>query len=135
MMLISSPFRETALLSSRTAKYVEAMIREGANFDYVSWLKKVREEEAQANQCLAASNVGQVASVKIGNRPVASHERRLGRYVAAASMLKTMPAPGAIGRSGRDSRSTTTKGRLRRWLEKVQAAWPDFQASRARDAV
>ena len=43
MMLISSPFRGTALLSSRTAKYVEAMIREGDNFDYVSWLKKVRE--------------------------------------------------------------------------------------------
>ena len=42
MMLISSPFRETALLSSRTAKYVEAMIREGDNFDYVSWLKKVQ---------------------------------------------------------------------------------------------
>jgi hypothetical protein len=39
-----------ALMSPRTTKYVQAMIREGDNFDYHKWLKRVREEEAQAKQ-------------------------------------------------------------------------------------
>jgi hypothetical protein len=37
-------------MSPRTAKYIEAMVREGDNFDYDKWLKRVREEEAQAKQ-------------------------------------------------------------------------------------
>jgi hypothetical protein len=39
-----------ALLSPRTAEYVEAMIREGDSFDYSKWLKRVRQEAAQAKQ-------------------------------------------------------------------------------------
>jgi hypothetical protein len=40
-------------MSPRTAKYVEAMIREGDNFDYHQWLERVREEEAEAKQAQA----------------------------------------------------------------------------------
>jgi hypothetical protein len=39
---------QLSLLSPRTAKYVDAMIREGDNFNYCMWLRRVREEEAQA---------------------------------------------------------------------------------------
>jgi hypothetical protein len=37
-------------MSPRTAKYIEALVREGDSFDYDKWLKRVREEEAQAKQ-------------------------------------------------------------------------------------
>jgi hypothetical protein len=46
--------RATTLMSPRTAKYVEAMVRD--DFDYNQWLKEVREEEAQAKQAPAAVN-------------------------------------------------------------------------------
>jgi hypothetical protein len=39
-----------ALMSPRTAKYVEALMREGDNFDYQKWLQQVREEDAQAKR-------------------------------------------------------------------------------------
>jgi hypothetical protein len=39
-----------ALMSPRSAKYVEALIREGNNFGYQKWLQQVREEEAEANR-------------------------------------------------------------------------------------
>ena len=46
------------MLSPRTAKYVEAMYREGDNFDYGRWLRRVREDEAQARQVPAALSSG-----------------------------------------------------------------------------
>jgi hypothetical protein len=60
MMPISSPLREPSLMSPRTAKYVEAMIRLGDSFDYDRWLKSVREEEAQAKQLSAGIRSGDV---------------------------------------------------------------------------
>jgi hypothetical protein len=43
------------LLSSRTGKYVDAMIQEGDKFDFRRWLRRVREEEAQAKHFPAHS--------------------------------------------------------------------------------
>jgi hypothetical protein len=121
-----------ALMSARTAKYVEAMIREGGSFDYDNWLKRVREEEAQAKSRLAASDLGQDASAKIGNRPPYS---KLDRRGIAAPIAKSVSASRAIRRSNQDLSGTTSEARLSRRLEKVQLAWHDFQAERARDAV
>ena len=47
------------MLSPRTAKYVEARIREGDDFDYRRWLRWVREEEAQAKQIPVAYSSGE----------------------------------------------------------------------------
>jgi hypothetical protein len=44
-----------ALMSPRTVKYVEALIREGDNFDCQKWLQQVRDEEAEAKQAFIAS--------------------------------------------------------------------------------
>ena len=68
MMPILSPFRESSLMSARTAKYVEAMIREGDSFDYNKWLQKVCVEEAQAKQPLGASVSGELDSSQIGSQ-------------------------------------------------------------------
>ena len=55
------------MLSPRTAKYVEAMIREGDNFDYRKWLRRVREEEAQAKQFPATCFSGEFRTSEIGD--------------------------------------------------------------------
>jgi hypothetical protein len=123
-------------MSARTAKYVEAMIREGDNFDYHGWLKKVREEEAQAKQLSAACvPAEEVASALIGRRLIAPHYSQLGRGGTAAAIGNTVSVSRDIRQSNQDMRGTTPKARLRRWLQKVSAAWDDFQADRGRDAV
>ena len=130
MMPISWPFREPSLMSARTAKYVEALIREGDNFDYDRWLKRVREEDARAKQLAAPSNLG-LAATEIGNPVKSSHVDRC----TATPMVRNLPVASALSRSGQRLRTTTPKARLRRWLEKVRVAWHVFQANRARDAV
>ena len=122
-------------MSPRTVKYVEAMIREGDNFDYDRWLKRVREEEAQAHHLSAASASGQNTSVQRGNQNRTSDDRNAWPRAASALIAKAIPVPRAISRSTHELRDNTPKARLRRRLEKVRDAWDDFQASRARDAV
>jgi hypothetical protein len=133
MMPILSPLREPSLLSPRTAKYVDAMIREGDSFDYDRWLKSVREEEAEAKQLSAPSTTGQTGAAQIGNR-ISRPDSRDG-WPRPALMTKAAPMPRAIRRSSDHLSSTTSKDRLTRWLQKVQAAGQDFQTNRARDAV
>src|SRR5581483_10791790 len=135
MMPISSPFRETSLLSPRTARYVAALIQQGDSFDYGEWLKGVRDEETQANRGLTASVLGKAVPAEMANRHNASPTRVPGRYVPVASMVKTVSVPRTIRQSGRDLKRTTSKDRLRAWLQKVHLAWQQFQADRARDAV
>ena len=50
-----APVTETQLMSPRTVRYVQAMVQEGDNFDYCTWLRGPREEQDQAKQFLAAS--------------------------------------------------------------------------------
>jgi hypothetical protein len=112
-----------ALMSRRTAKYVEALIREGNNFGYQKWLQKVREEEAEAKQAFIASGEPAPIQIKARIRPSPS--------VVQPPMIKAVPVPRAIWRLDQKARGNGP----RRWLEKVRGAWNDFQASRARDAV
>jgi hypothetical protein len=129
MTEIFSPLRTTSLMSPRTAKYVEAMIREGDNFDYDKWLKRVREEEAQVKQIWALIRSGDVDPATVEDRTAPSDNR------FPAFMAKRDPIPKATPRLTFNLRDNPKKAPLRRWLEKVQAAWHDFQADRARDAV
>jgi hypothetical protein len=122
-------------MSARTAKYVEAMIRQGDGFDYDMWLKRVREEEAQAKQLSAASGSGQVrAGGQIGN-PVSKSANHDASPHSARALLRPIPVSRVLSRSARKMSDEQPKARVRRWLENVQIAWDGFQASRARDAV
>jgi hypothetical protein len=135
MMPISSPFRTQSLMSARTAKYVEAMIRQGDSFDYDMWLKRVREEEAQAKQLSAASGSGHAgAAGQIGN-PVSKSAYRDALPRSVPALLSRIPVPRVLSRSTRKMSDKQPKARLSRWLEKVQVAWCEFQANRGRDAV
>ena len=117
-----------ALMSPRTAKYVEAIIREGDAFDCKKWLQKVREEEAEARQILAASASGEPARIQI---KTPTRTSTVLNTSSPSAVIKAAPAPRAIWRLDHETRSS----RPARWLEKVCNAWGEFQASRARDAV
>jgi hypothetical protein len=130
MSEIFSTLGTRALMSPRTAKYVEATIREGDQFDYDKWLKRVREQEAQAKRHSAPSTTGQAATAQIQN-PISTSDNRH----AWPRSAPAKPAPRAKRQSGQDLTDTCLKGRLQRQIEKVQVAWHDFQTSRARDAV
>jgi hypothetical protein len=121
-----------ALMSPRTAKYVEAIIREGDKFDFYKWLKGVREEEGQARQVSTTSGSGQAA--QSGNRPSTFDNPDAPLRAAPTSMGNLLPLPEPTRQSILKLRGNP-KARLRRWLEKVSNAWGEFQASRARDAV
>jgi hypothetical protein len=123
------------LMSPRTTKYFEALIHEGDGFDYDSWLKKVREEEAQATQAEATSTSGEFAAAEI-DKPINGPDDQQARpNPTLRLMTQTIRVPRALHRPYRQAKSQTPKARLRRWLGKVRRAWDDFQASRARDAV
>jgi hypothetical protein len=123
------------LMSPRTAKYVEAMIREGDNFDYDEWLKRVREEEAEAKQAEVTGTSRVETPAKL-SRPLSTPENGHTRPIAAsACMPKALHLPRALHAPNRQPKSQVPKARLRRWLEKVRGAWDEFQVSRARDAV
>jgi hypothetical protein len=124
------------LLSPRTAKYVEAIIREGDSFDYHKWLKRVREEEAEAKQAEATGTSGEFVPAAISN-PISSSasDGHHGRQNPALLLIpKTVRVPRRLRPLCR-AKSQTPKARLRRWLEKVHGAWVEFQASRRRDSV
>jgi hypothetical protein len=62
-------------MSARTAKYIEALTREGDNFDYDQWLKMIREEEAQAKQILTAITPRDVVAAR-ANHPINTSDSR-----------------------------------------------------------
>ena len=120
-------------MSPRTAKYVEAIIREGDNFDYCKWLQRFRDEEVQAKQVSEASASPQAVPGQIGNRPSTFDNPDTSVRPAPRLMVNLRPLP--ISQFTLKLQDRTVKAQLIRWLEKVADAWHEFQASRARDAV
>jgi hypothetical protein len=129
MSEILSTVRVSSLLSPRTAKYVDAMIRGGDAFIYFDWLQRVREEEAQA-----IGTSGELTAAQIADPIKTSGDQHVRPKTVLSLIPKTVQAPIAR-RPHRQAKSPTPKARLRRWLEKVRGAWDEFQASRARDGV
>jgi hypothetical protein len=121
------------LMSPRTAKYVEAMIRD--DFDYDTWLKEVREEEIEAKQVEAAGTSGEEAAEKV-DEPVCTLDDQHGRLVPPFRLVtQTARIPAAQPRPHCRAQSQTPKARPRRWLEKIRLACEHFKSSRKRDAV
>jgi hypothetical protein len=120
------------LMSARTAKYVEATIREGDNFDYDEWLKWVRREEAEAKQLAGFSGVEAAAMI---DEPITTLDGQTRPNPALRLLTKTIRLPRVLSGPYRQAKSPTPKAQLGRWLEKVRRAWDEFQSSRARDAV
>jgi hypothetical protein len=130
MTEFSMPFRDSFLLSPRTANYIAALIREGDKFDYSTWLQRVREEEAQAKQGpttfisegLVAAEIGDQTGTSDGIWP-------------AKLMTRAMPIPRALRQTHRAPKRKAPEISIRHRLEKICDVWDDFQASRVRDSV
>ena len=123
------------MLSTRTAKYVEARVREGDSFDFRRWLRWVREEEAQAKQIpVAYSSSESVAPGKsdLTNAPDRPDAREKSEPVLQA---KLAPIPRTVYRSDDKAKTDGPKAGLSQRLVMVCNAWDDFQECRKRDAV
>jgi hypothetical protein len=128
MTPISWPFREPSLMSARTASYVQAITREGDSFDYDRWLKRVRQQETEANQPSAPSNLCQ-GTIR---NPIDASQMGSG---TAEPIARKVQLRASIRQSRRSLNSTTSTERLQQWLEKIEVAWRRFQGNRTRDAV
>ena len=124
-----------ALMSPRTVKYIAALTRGGDNFDYDQWLKRVREEEAQATQVLTAMTCCEAVAAHVDDPINTSDSRGTRPSLGSAPIGKPALSPRALRRPHHQAKSKTKEARLMRWLERISSAWDDFQASRMRDAV
>src|SRR5580704_7862794 len=118
------------MLSPRTAKYVEAMYREGDNFDYSRWLRRVREEEAEAKHIPAAFFSGESVAPETGD--LTNTPDRLDEWsnVEPALPSKSAPIPRVAYRADHKDRRESPQDRLRQRLVMVCDAWDDFQECR-----
>ena len=89
------------LLSSRTTQYVEAMVLEGDNFDYCKWIRRVREEEAEARQVTAVFSPGGPAASEIDNLTSTPDCRDVWVNSKPALPAKSIPVPGVVYGSDR----------------------------------
>jgi hypothetical protein len=124
------------LLPARTTKYIEALNREGDSFDYLTWLQRVREEEATP-----AEHVSPLINSREPTTPeidkLIDTPDRPAALMLPRSRVVTRPAtvPRSLRRINHEAKADTPKARLRRRLMQVRDAWKEFQGSRARDAV
>ena len=123
------------MLSPRTAKYVDALIREGDNFDYRKWLRRVREEEAQAKQFPATCFLGELPPSEIGDLTNTPDLRDVRAISVPELHAKSPPTARAVHRSDHKAQRESPQDRLRRRLIRVSDAFDEFQRSRVRDAV
>jgi hypothetical protein len=124
------------MLTGRTAKYVEAMIREGDDFDYFKWLRRVQQEEARVKSVAVSTPVQPIVPgpdhpAKIAHNPgefIDSETAGKGEHKSAVQQV----IRGV--RHGTKSVDKPEKSRRQR-LGNVCNAWDDFQECRDRDAV
>jgi hypothetical protein len=123
------------LLSPRTVKYFAALIREGDDFDYRRWLRRVREEEAEAKEIPAAFFSGESVALEMGD--LTNTPDRRGASVNSQPELQTKLAriPRVAYRSDHEASRERSEDRLRQRIVVVCNAWDDFQECRKRDAV
>ena len=124
------------MLTGRTAKYVEAMIREGDDFDYYRWLRQVREEEAQLKSVAVSTPVQPIVPrpdhpAKTAQNPGEFKDPETADTAKHKSVVRR-----TIQQVGHCTKSIDKpKKSIRQRLGDVCNAWDDFQETRDRDAV
>jgi hypothetical protein len=124
------------MLTGRTAKYVEAMIREGDDFDYYRWLRQVREEEAQLKSVAVSTPVQPIVPrpdhpAKTAQNPGEFKDPKTADTAKHKSVVRR-----TIQQVGHCTKSIDKpKKSIRQRLGDVCNAWDDFQETRDRDAV
>jgi len=124
------------MLTGRTAKYVEAMIREGDDFDYYRWLRQVREEEAQLKSVAVSTSVQPIAPGPDHPAKIAQNQSQFnGSETADHAKHKSAVRPAIQGVGHCTKSKDKPRKSLRQRLGRVCNAWDDFQETRDRDAV
>jgi hypothetical protein len=123
------------MLSLRTQKYVEARIREGDNFDFRRWLRRVREEEARPKLLPVAFSAGEFVGSEMADLTDTPDCQSTWANPEPVPQAKSTPIPRAVYGSDQKAKGESPKDRLRRRLAKVSDAFDEFQESRVRDAV
>src|SRR6266446_3607379 len=124
------------MLTGRTAKYVEAMIREGDDFDYYRWLRQVREEEAQLKSVAVSTSVQPIAPGPDHPAKIAQNQSQFNGSETADHVKHKSAVRPAIQQVGHCTKSIDNpKKSIRQRLGDVCNAWDDFQETRDRDAV
>ena len=120
------------MLTGRTAKYVEAMIREGDDFDYYRWLHQVREEEAQLKSVAVSTSVQPIVPrPETAQNPGEFKDPETADTAKHKSVVRR-----TIQQVGHCTKSIDKpKKSIRQRLGDVCNAWDDFQETRDRDAV
>ena len=133
--MFQSPELRSSLLSPRTAKYVDAMIQEGDDFDYFKWLQRVREGEAEAKEIPSTFSSGEYVAPEIND--LTDTPDRLDAWANSRSAFQAISAPNLrmVYNSDHKAGGESSEDRLGRKLMSVSDAFDEFQESRARDAM
>jgi len=120
------------MLTGRTAKYVEAMIREGDDFDYYRWLRGVQQEDARLKSVAGATPVQpNVPRPETAQNPGEFKDPETADTAKHKSVVRR-----TIQQVGHCTKSIDKpKKSIRQRLGDVCSAWDDFQETRDRDAV
>jgi hypothetical protein len=122
------------LPSEMTLRYLEAVDREGDNFDLQRWLKRVREEKARAKAPTAASalalqGLNDDTEFVVLSRPTPSGPLK------PSSATKVLLSAKGPHRTAHAVHGADQRDHLKNALTKICEAWDDFQTSRDRNAV
>jgi hypothetical protein len=127
---------EIQMLTGRTAKYVEAMIREGKDFDYYRWLRRVREEDARLKSVAVSTPVQPIVAEPSHPAKIAQDPSQFSGSKPADKGEHKSAVRRAIQEVGHCTKSVDKPRKsLRQRLGDVCNAWDDFQENRSRDAV
>ena len=120
------------MLTGRTAKYVEAMIREGDDFDYYRWLRGVQQEDARLKSVAVSTPVQPIVPrPETAQNPGEFKDPETADTAKHKSVVRR-----TIQQAGHCTKSIDKpKKSIRQRLGDVCNAWDDFQETRDRDAV
>ena len=123
------------MISNRTEKYVEALVRDGPAFDYNKWLHDVRAAE-KGSAPVAKLSSSQL-SAPDDSAAARSVEAPACRTLGNGAAIKNVSSVSLPERRVRDrAKAINVSGKtLRQRLSEVSEAWDEFQETRDRDAV
>ena len=120
------------MISDLTAKYFEAKIREGSNFDYLGWFRGVQDRKSHAQLLPTPIASGDAGDVEANNRENTSKQLDAPQppSPARSTAITSVPRARCIA-----DRNEAAENQLGRRLEQVCQTWRKFKTTRFRNAV
>jgi hypothetical protein len=120
------------LPSPRALKYIEALNREGDNFNYDTWLKRVRQEEAaERGEPTTTTAIGP-GDDKPSN--VASERNGIGQPLRRIIPPRNRSEPRVPNRPAVEARNAVSES-IKTRLFKVCGVWDETLEERSRDSI